>query len=592
MESFERFQQSISWKVLFAAEDQNPDYIKSKLYLKTKRIAPLPPLSIDRRLCKVEMEIRKLFNNALKRNVRSNFTPYQRKLFKRLRGMSSIIFANADKNLGPVAVSLLRYIRDGLNHLLDTSTYAVISKAEAVQEDLQLREDIISWLNEWHELIHPVHRAYLRKKLKETEEDPFGYFYLLYKLHKTPIKTRPVCSDCSSTCHALGQWVNEMLQPIAQAQAAYFKDTFALKNILDKITLDGNKRYGLCTFDAVSMYTKINPGECIKRLSKLLRDPETQRRFSYPTEALIEAITIILENNRMNFGDIIVRQLVGIAMGMAPAPPIANLFCATYEKDHVLTFIEVFLLLYLRFIDDGFAIWIYHDDPVVDAANWNLFRETVNDSGLEWEFTERLDRLDFMDLTIEIVGNKIETNLYEKPLALHLYIPPKSCHPTSCVGSLISGMVLRIYRLCSRTDDIKYWLCQFLHCLLDRGYQLDKISPVFTQAVANAEHFISRSDTYHQLRRSKKKLAASRRVAFHLQYHPNDPKSSTLQKLMRDHLFSPKGQPPLNQCTNRDGDLVPIDGMVIAYSTALNIGNLLSYRKICNRPGPKVSSFI
>ena len=89
---------------MFATEDQNPDYIKSKLYLKTKQIAPLPLLSIDRRLCKVEMEIRKLFNNALKRNVRSNFTPYQQKLFKKLRGMTSIVFANADKNLGPVAV--------------------------------------------------------------------------------------------------------------------------------------------------------------------------------------------------------------------------------------------------------------------------------------------------------------------------------------------------------------------------------------------------------------------------------------------------------------------------------------------------------
>ena len=121
---------------------------------------------------------------------------------------------------------------------------------------------------------------------------------------------------------------------------------------------------------------------------------------------------------------------------------------------------------------------------------------------------------------------------------------------------------------------------------------MERISLMFDQAIANVKDFVSRSDTCHQLRQSRKKLAASRRVAFHLQYHPNNPKSSVLQKLMKDHLFSPKGQPLLNQCTDREGDLVPIDGMVIANSTALNIGSLLSYRKICNRPGPKVSSFI
>ena len=203
MESFERFQQNISWKVLFAAEDQQQDLFKSKLYLKTNRIAPLPPLRIDRRLCKLEMEIRKLFCNSMKYNVRSNLTPFQRKLFSKLRSMTSVVFASADKNLGPVAVSLLRYIRDGLKHLLDATTYTILTKTQALQEDLELRQEILSWLDEWHELLLPDHRAYIRQKLKDTEEDPFGYFYLLYKLHKTPIKTRPVCSDCSSTCHAL-----------------------------------------------------------------------------------------------------------------------------------------------------------------------------------------------------------------------------------------------------------------------------------------------------------------------------------------------------------------------------------------------------
>ena len=590
MESFEQFQRNLSWKVLFAEED--PDFVKSKLYLKSNKIPPLPPLRIDRRLCKVEIELKKIFNNSLKHNVRDNLSPYQRKLLKILRGLKSVVFALADKNLGPVAVSLARYIKDGLLHLQDASTYIILPEHEAAEEDRQLRVEISEWLSKYRDDLTSEHWAYIRKKLEETADEPFGYFYLLYKLHKSPIKTRPVCSDCASTPHALGQWVNEMLQPIAQSQPAYFKDSFVLKKLLDKIVLKRGKRYGLCTFDAVSMYTKIDPKDCLARISEYLLSPEILNKFSFPARALIKAIAIVLGNNRMRFGDVTVRQLIGIAMGMAAAPPIANIYVGIYEIKHIVKFLDDFLIFYKRFIDDGLLIWEFDEDPVVDAANWHMFQRIVNDCGLTWEFSERLNQIDFMDLTISIVGNRIETNLFEKPMSLHLFIPPHSCHPAACFGSLIHGGVLRIHRLCSRQEDIKFWLTKFYSYLLDRGFQHHKILPVFRRASFNAQEYMLRSDVEHRHRARAKKSFSCRRIAFHLRYHPNDPSSRVLQKLMKDHLFHPKGSIPLNQCTNQSGDLVPIDGMVVAYSRGHNIGNLLSYRKICNRPGPKVSSYL
>ena len=55
---------------------------------------------------------------------------------------------------------------------------------------------------------------YIRHHLDLTSDDPFGYFYLLVKLQKTPLSTRPVCSDCASVPHALGKWLDIQLQPI------------------------------------------------------------------------------------------------------------------------------------------------------------------------------------------------------------------------------------------------------------------------------------------------------------------------------------------------------------------------------------------
>ena len=324
---------------------------------------------------------------------------------------------------------------------------------------------------------------------------PFGYFYLLYKLHKTPIKTRPVSSDCASLPHALGEWVDEMLQPLVKAQATYFKDSFCLKQWLNSLTLPPNS--SLFTYDAISMYTNIDTEDCIASLSTFLLSRLQTTKFShYSPRALIEAIKIVMRNNRMRFGDIIVQQLRGIAMGMFPAPSIANLYVAIHELKSILKHVGTFIFFLRHFIDDGFGVWLHDPDPEVDTANWNMFKATVNSGGLNWTFTDRSNQVDFMDMTIKIVGSKIETDLFEKPLALHLYIPTHSCHPPGVIIGIVMGNVLRIFQLCSRQVDIENHLCKFFARLLDRGYQSKKMIPPFDRAICNTKKYLSRSDIY------------------------------------------------------------------------------------------------
>jgi hypothetical protein len=61
-------------------------------------------------------------------------------------------------------------------------------------------------------------------------------------------------------------------------------------------------------------------------------------------------------------------------MGMSPAPTIANLFVAIYDKIHVLQYVPQ-VVLYLRcLIDDGIGIWLHDLDPIVDKNNWQEFQ--------------------------------------------------------------------------------------------------------------------------------------------------------------------------------------------------------------------------
>ena len=102
----------------------------------------------------------------------------------------------------------------------------------------------------------------------------------------------------------------------------------------------------------------------------------------YSSATLIEALIIVMKNNRMSFGDLLIKQLIGIAMGMSPAPTIANLFEATHEQLCILQYLKTFLMWLHRYIDNGFGIWLHDPDPAVDNQNWKTFKAAVNSGGL------------------------------------------------------------------------------------------------------------------------------------------------------------------------------------------------------------------
>ena len=247
------------------------------------------------------------------------------------------MITNLDNDLGSVAVTLAKCIQDALVHLQDNATYEFIIENKALKSDKELRSDIFQWIVKYRKQIGDDIVDFLRAKSKESKADLFGYFYLLYKLRKTPIKIRPICFDCTSTPHALGLWVNEMLQPIAQQEEAHFKDSFALKDILNKVTLPSGKQYSLFTFDTVSRYTDIDTLYCIKRISTYLEIENTQARLPhYHYEALTTVFTLVTKNNIMSFEDTFIQHLTGIAMGISPVPSIANLYVTIYESEHIV----------------------------------------------------------------------------------------------------------------------------------------------------------------------------------------------------------------------------------------------------------------
>ncbi len=200
----------------------------SSLREKSSWHPPLPPRTID---VWVNSFLVQICGLIVKRQRKHNPIPHQQLLLSSIQENQSVIIAQVDKNLGPVGIDVGDYIKLGLDHLLDVSTYGMLTEAQAEGGVQVLQEEIYSWTVCHHDVVN-----YIRKHFGNAAADALGYFYLLIQIHKTPIAGHPVCLDCGSLPHALGQWVNKMLQPVVQDQALYFKNSAELKLEMENLT--------------------------------------------------------------------------------------------------------------------------------------------------------------------------------------------------------------------------------------------------------------------------------------------------------------------------------------------------------------------
>jgi hypothetical protein len=339
------------------------------------------------------------------------------------------------------------------------------------------------------------------------------------------------------------------------------------------------------------MYTNIKTEPALKEISEYIKTEEGTTFRHYDANALTEALHIVFRNNLIKFGDTFWRQTSGTGMGISPAPPWATIFFALHERT-ILRQWKSNLLFYRRFIDDIFGIWILDDNPIYNEELWTSFKTHMQQwHGLSWEFSSLSRSCTFMDVTISINDNKLSTTIYEKPQNLYLYIPPSSAHPKGILRGLITGSILRYYRLCTHSADAIQQSQRLYHRLIKRGYTPEKLIPLFHLAHAHAQAYISRNHPNPNPIDQQQPTTPQQRVFLHLPYHPDNPPAHTIQSLWKTHVAEPPTQPKLSEMENNHQAPIPIRQLTIAYHRPPNLRNLLSIRTIHGR-GRDVSTFL
>ena len=149
----------------------------------------------------------------------------------------------------------------------------------------------------------------------------------------------------------------------------------------------------------------------------------------------------------------------------------------------------------------------------------------------------------FLDLQLTI--NKdgiIKTTLYQKPMALHLFIPPNSMHPPGVLYSHICGNILRTFRLNFDEEDRVADTIQFIRRFKLRGHHVDSLKLFFLKAIENAKAFIAKSDGQHKADKEVKAEAARRRLYLHIEYHDQNPRAHQIQQLFSKLMLRPFGK--------------------------------------------------
>lgn len=403
--------------------------------------------------------------------MKSRCNPIQ-PLIKFLQDNPDIKLILSDKNLGLVAIDLLKYHNIVLENLQKEQYEEIETKKDLFfsthgtktkqQFDLIMKN-----------LLGQCKETYLIKYLKYYQSyTKFSTpkFHILLKIHKglTKLQSRPIVGAVN--------WYTTPVSKILSKNLRHLFDTFfdtrhLANNTFDIVQSIGNfnlfhfkstSNYILVSLDVKDLYTNIDLTILYDILNEI--NPEYTRMAKF-----------ICNHNYFEYGDTIYRQTNGIAMGTNSAPELANLYLLALVDPWLMN--QDNIPFFKRYLDDIFFIWNS------DIQSLNTFLTLLHNVSADAKLTlsQEISRYEtiFLDLCIILTPSGLEHYTHQKKLNKYGYISPKSCHPKHTLSGFIKGELTRYGLNSSRKYYYQITKTRFFHRLLARGYQRTFLNRIF-----------------------------------------------------------------------------------------------------------------
>ena len=316
----------------------------------------------------------------------------------------------------------------------------------------------------------------------EEDQNTLPTMYWLPKMHKTPIGKRFIVASSKCSTKPLSKLISKVFKLMfTQTQNFHLKSTFyshykrfwVVQNampIIDKLNSINKRKAGKCisTFDFSTLYTKIPHDKLLETLFKLIdfvfnggekkyldfsrheliwTNKKNGKTFFTPA-TLKAAVKYLILECHFTVGNTVFTQIIGIPMGIDPAPFWANLHLYSYESDFILKLIKCDKARALRY--HSIARFIDDLSAINDGYDFERSFQEIYPPELELKVEHHGTHATFLDLDITLKDGIFIYKLFDKRDAFPFFIvrmPNKSSNiPSTTFYGAIMSEFLRIAR--------------------------------------------------------------------------------------------------------------------------------------------------
>ena len=360
----------------------------------------------------------------------------QRLVIKDLKNRGLLVF-KYDKGNGTLVCSRQQY-EDKMNHILEDSSKFEVSNSDIDWNDEESRKKLCNLLKEI------ISKGELPKDTIDLlpKGATIPRLYGLPKVHKPDCPFRPILSMVGSVYHKISEFIDKaLIKPILHL----FTD-HSVRNTADFVqhirNVDIHRGDELISYDVSSLFTNIPVQETIQLICDAWYrgdiEPPTLGTQPLSEDSLTKLLSQVTQMVRFTFGDKLLIQKDGLAMGSVLSGSFATVFMGAQEK-------RLFSSTprpksYRRFIDDIHV--------VIEQNDKENFSKALNSLHPSLKFTED-DGDHFLDVKMHVASGNIDTSVFRKQTFTGLYINYQSHCPKMYKVNLVRSLFQRARVICS-----------------------------------------------------------------------------------------------------------------------------------------------
>ena len=270
--------------------------------------------------------------------------------------------------------------------------------------------------------------------------------YWTPKMHYTPSRARFIVSSAKCSTKPLSRVVSNTFKLIFnQVQNFHNKSRFYKnynrfwvinnsKPLINKLTTINTKKKAkeISTFDFSTLYTKLPHNDLLRVLNDIIDfvfDGGTRnylgfsesasfwinkpyRKRSFSRSKLKALVKHLITNTYFTVGNLLIRQSIGIPMGIDPAPFWANLYLYHYEAKFVTNLISVDKIRARKFCNA--SRFIDDECNLNDSSEFSKSYAEIYPQELQLKCEHQGMHATFLDLDISVVDNIFVYKLFDK----------------------------------------------------------------------------------------------------------------------------------------------------------------------------------